>query len=124
MIITIPDEIPEGDSYFLGFSVKDHETGNPINPTEVKVYIFLSDGEETDLTFINGRDGTNNDGLLLNGNSVKFTMSPADNAIVSSPPYISSFESHYVRFNVKYNDGLDNLTVEYFLKIRNLRGRS
>jgi len=121
MIINLSGFAEELDSYHIKFSLRDPILGTSIIPSDVKVYIFLKGGT-TSPVYINGRDGTKSSGMTWGGgsNSVRLDMLPADNSIIGNYPNTSGYEYHVVRFNVKYNSGVDNFTLEFILKVRNL----
>jgi len=117
IIIKIPQFIFEQSTYDISFDCKQID-GLELNPSDVKVYVFLT-GDYDPPQYINNRNGSDSTGLVLNEDSISFHMSPADNAMVLTEVG-SYFETHSVLFEIFYNSANDKIFIEFQIKIKNL----
>jgi hypothetical protein len=116
LLVRVKDEIYEKESYEISFDVMDRTGSSPVNPSDVKMYIYLDSDTNTPPTYINGRDGTDITGRNIAANSVTWDLSPADNAIQGSDKY----EVHIVLFEILYNADADRSWAMWLLKVKNL----
>jgi hypothetical protein len=105
-------QINENTSPTLRFAVADPDGGVNLIISAVHVYLFVQ-GSGDPPVYINGRDGTYDDGLTFTDNGdgswlVTFHMSSADNAIIDGSLYVQSgFERHRAIFEIDY--GVDDI---------------
>lgn len=117
----VEDEICEKSSWDLSFSVFASDGETPVEPSGLKLYVFLKDTADSP-TYINGRNGTYNDGLTNNENAVSLHLSPDDNQIVGSGDYADlPYEDHIVLIEIEYNAAADQDFFEWQLRVRNLQ---
>ena len=117
LLVTVRDEIYENESYEITFDVMDRAGSSPVDPSDVKMYIYLDSDTGSPPTYINGRDGSDITGRSIAANSVTWLLSPADNAIQGADDY----EIHVVLFEILYNAGVDRSWAMWKIKVKNLR---
>ncbi len=83
---------------FLAFDGDSDTVPTPI--TNVKVYIT----EDETRKFVNGRDGTKDDGLTFDQNQASLLIGADDNVKVNARQNIVE-EFHWIKYEVFYGDG-------------------
>jgi len=125
MIIDHKEPIEERTSYNFFFSTADRDGINPVLIDTVKVYIFVEASGDPPV-WVNGRDGSANSGLTFTEQAddswdIALHMLPADNQIMNKTLYAKSgYETHIVRFEVKYNEYIDKYIHEIRVRVREL----
>lgn len=113
-----PYDIDERTADYLGFDLVDcNDDAIPIN--SAKVFIFIESVMD-DPVWVNDRDGSDSTGLSIIGNKVDFEMSDDDNLVVDNQYVATGFETHLIRFELKYDGGSQTCYIHYRVKVKDL----